>query len=109
MEKDAEKAITPRQLHDWYLEATRGLNPDSFNPNAQKSYDALTDGQRIIIFKLTEQHIHDTISHDKNLRHNRSKPEARYGSNFRQHHSQNQGRVPCDDERSKRQDISGDS
>ncbi len=36
------------QLHKWYLEATRELKPESFNPNAQKPYSELTDEQKFI-------------------------------------------------------------
>jgi hypothetical protein len=37
-----------RKLHEWYLEATKSLNPESYNPNAQKSYDDLTAEQKYI-------------------------------------------------------------
>ena len=37
-----------KQLHHWYLEATKDLDPDNFNPNAQKSYDELTEQQQFI-------------------------------------------------------------
>jgi uncharacterized protein YuzE len=40
--------ITPEELHQWYLEATKALNPESFNPNAQKPYDKLTEEQKFI-------------------------------------------------------------
>ena len=36
------------KLHEWYLEATRELNPESYNPNAQKSYAELTEEQKFI-------------------------------------------------------------
>lgn len=36
------------QLHLWYLEATRELDPKSYNPNAQKAYNDLTDEQKFI-------------------------------------------------------------
>lgn len=32
-----------RKQHEWYLEATKELHPESYNPNAQKSYDDLTE------------------------------------------------------------------
>lgn len=35
-------------LHRWYLEATRELKPESFNPNAQKAYADLTEEQKFI-------------------------------------------------------------
>ncbi len=40
--------ITPEQLHKWYLEATALLKPESFNPNAQKPYEEMTDEQKFI-------------------------------------------------------------
>ena len=42
------KLIKPETLHRWYLEITKQLNPSSFNANAQKSYEELTDEQRRI-------------------------------------------------------------
>jgi len=35
-------------LHKWYLEATKNLNPDAYNPDAQKKYHELSDSQRYI-------------------------------------------------------------
>ena len=40
--------ITSEQLHEWYLEATKKLKPESFNPKAQKSYNKLTKEQKFI-------------------------------------------------------------
>ncbi len=36
------------KLHIWYLEATKMLKPESYNPNAQKAYADLTEEQRQI-------------------------------------------------------------
>ena len=36
------------KLHEWYLEATKELNPESYNPDAQKSYGDLTEEQKFI-------------------------------------------------------------
>jgi len=44
--KQAE--VKPEQLHKWYLEAVKELKPESFNPNANKNYDELTDEQKFI-------------------------------------------------------------
>ena len=52
--------ITPQQLHEWYLEATKSLHPESYNPNAQKSYEELTDEQRKIDEYMAEK-INDYI------------------------------------------------
>ena len=43
-----EVEIFARRLHSWYLEATRELSPESYNPKAQKDYDSLTEEQRFI-------------------------------------------------------------
>lgn len=40
--------MKPEQLHKWYLEAIESLKPESFNPDAQKSYESLTDEQKNI-------------------------------------------------------------
>lgn len=45
----------PRKMHEWYLEATRELNPESYNPNAQKTYDELTDEQKFIDRYIAEK------------------------------------------------------
>jgi hypothetical protein len=37
-----------KDLHKWYLEATKDLNPESYNPNAQKTYNKLTKEQKFI-------------------------------------------------------------
>ena len=37
-----------RKMHEWYLEATKELNPESYNAKAQKSYDDLTEEQKQI-------------------------------------------------------------
>ena len=42
------KSVKPEQLHEWYLEAVKRLKPESFNPNAQKPYEDLTDEQKYI-------------------------------------------------------------
>jgi len=46
------------QLHKWYLEATKELQKESFNPAAQKQYNELTEEQknidRYIARKLTD-------------------------------------------------------
>jgi regulator of replication initiation timing len=52
--------ITPKQLHDWYLEATVFLMSGNFNQNAQKHYDDLNNEQKsidIFISKKVNEHI----------------------------------------------------
>jgi len=43
-----ELNISPEELHKWYLEATKKLNPLSFNEKAQKPYEELTKEQQFI-------------------------------------------------------------
>jgi hypothetical protein len=38
----------PELLHEWYLEATMELKPESYNPKAQKPFSELTHEQRYI-------------------------------------------------------------
>lgn len=40
--------ISPEELHKWYLEATKKLNPKSFNEDAQKPYEQLSEEQKYI-------------------------------------------------------------
>lgn len=42
------KTLDGEQLHKWYLEATKELHPESYNPKAQKPYSELTDEQKFI-------------------------------------------------------------
>lgn len=39
--------IEPEELHIWYLEATKQLNPENFNEDAQKPFDELNGDQQI--------------------------------------------------------------
>lgn len=41
-----EKEQLAEQIHLWYLEVTKELHPESYNPNAQKSYADLTEEQK---------------------------------------------------------------
>jgi len=45
MKSDEELA---EQLHTWYLEATKKIQPNSYNKNAQKKYSDLTEEQKFI-------------------------------------------------------------
>jgi len=42
------KAITPKQLHDWYLEAIKDLEDEYYNKKAKKDFDELTPEQKFI-------------------------------------------------------------
>lgn len=37
-----------REVHGWYLESCKELDPESYNAKAQKSYDELTEGQKFL-------------------------------------------------------------
>lgn len=41
-----EQETLARKLHEWYLEATAQLSPESYNPDAQKPYDGMTEEQK---------------------------------------------------------------
>lgn len=47
--------LTPQNMHEWYLEATQKLHPESFNPNAQKPYEELTEEQKFIDKYMAEK------------------------------------------------------
>ena len=51
--------IKPKQLHDWYLEATAKLDPDSYNSKAQVDYEFLSSDQQYI-----DEYIADKIEQD---------------------------------------------
>jgi len=39
-----DKEFLAKMLHEWYLEATANLDPESFNPEAQKPFEELNYG-----------------------------------------------------------------
>lgn len=43
-----DKELTAEDLHDWYLEITARLKPESYNIEAQKPYSLLSDEQQSI-------------------------------------------------------------
>lgn len=45
--KDRKK-ISPEQIHIWYLEATKKINPKFYNQKAQKFYNELSKEQKSI-------------------------------------------------------------
>lgn len=49
------EGITPENIHQWYLDATKELNPKSYNPNAQKKYEDLTEEQKFIDKYIVDQ------------------------------------------------------
>ena len=48
MKQTKEVEVLAEKLHKWYLEATKKLNPESYNPHAQKKYADLTEEQKFI-------------------------------------------------------------
>lgn len=48
MELKEEIEEQAKELHEWYLEAIKKLNPKSFNENANKPYGELTEEQKEI-------------------------------------------------------------
>jgi hypothetical protein len=48
MTKQELLKVTPEQLHKWYLEATKELDPHFFNLKAQVPYEDLHDKQKWI-------------------------------------------------------------
>ncbi len=44
--------ITPEQLHKWYLQAIKYVDPENFNPKADKDFEDMTEEQQYI-----DQHI----------------------------------------------------
>lgn len=53
--------ISAKQLHEWYLQATRKLNPEAFNKNAQKPYEELTEELQFVD-KYIAQRIDDDFN-----------------------------------------------
>lgn len=51
----SDKDILARKLHEFYLNATRELKPESYNKEAQKSFDDLTGEQKSIDTSIAEQ------------------------------------------------------
>jgi len=48
LEKPQPLDLKPEDLHNWYLEATKKLNPKSYNKEAQKPYRELSEEQKFI-------------------------------------------------------------
>lgn len=44
-----------RKLHEWYLQAICKLKPGSYNHNAQKPFDELTEEQKFIDRYIAEE------------------------------------------------------
>jgi len=43
-----EQEQLAKKLHEWYLEASKQLHPESYNPNAQKPFAELTEEQKFL-------------------------------------------------------------
>ena len=53
-----------RQLHSWYLEVTKLLDPKAYNKKAQKPYDELTGEQQAIDGYIAERLIEYFKQHE---------------------------------------------
>ena len=58
------KAITPKQLHKWYLEAVRDLNDLFYNKRAEVPFEKLTAEQKSI-----DEYIADKINEHLHLKY----------------------------------------
>lgn len=76
-----------KQIHIWYLEATKkDMKPGEFNPNAQKSYKAMTEAQRdidrYIARKMLETHISKASVEELDVRDSLPRPHKEYEMGF---------------------------
>ena len=55
--------ITPEELHKWYLEAIKTIEPDSYNKDAVKPFDKLTEKQQAID-KFIAGKIHNVLKYN---------------------------------------------
>jgi len=65
--------LKPEDLHKWYLEATKKLNTESYNKNAQKPYEELSEEQKSIdkfICKKIKQRIRKACEFYKRYEYN---------------------------------------
>ena len=46
MKELSNERVTPKELHDWYLEGSKELDPDNFNDEAQVEYEDLPEPQK---------------------------------------------------------------
>lgn len=53
---------TAEMLHEWYLEATKELDPKNYNPKAQKAYKDLTEEQKFIDRFIAKKVIENVFS-----------------------------------------------
>ena len=44
-----------KKLHEWYLEASKKISSESYNTKAQKSYQDLTEEQKLIDRYIAEK------------------------------------------------------
>ena len=60
--KQAQEELA-EQLHNWYLEAIKELDPENYNPDAQRKYADLREQQkfidRYIAKKILEREKHE--------------------------------------------------
>lgn len=54
-EFNLKEELSAEQLHNWYLEAVKGLDEENYNREARKPFNELSDGQRFIDCFIAEQ------------------------------------------------------
>jgi len=56
-----------KKLHEWYLKATKKLNPDSYNEKAQVPFEELTTEQKFIDYYIAEKVLQEFEEEPKEL------------------------------------------
>lgn len=56
-----ELLISPEQLHQWYLESIAHLSGESYNHNADRPYEMLTEEQKFIDKYIANKIVADII------------------------------------------------
>lgn len=58
MTQDKSVEDLARKLHGWYLDATREIDQQNYNPKAQKKYDDLNEEQKYIDRYIAREVLH---------------------------------------------------
>lgn len=83
--KNKEDKLTPRKLHKWYLEATKNLKPESYNPEAQEDFEDLDKEQKFIdefICKKIKKTMIKKLEKEKTNGHTKTEQGFDRGLNF---------------------------
>ena len=54
-DREVGEKITPKMLHEWYLEAVSHISKENYNPNAAKPYEELNVQQKAIDVYIAEK------------------------------------------------------